>query len=959
MDTLLQFLSLILPSEGWFCAVVIVNGKFHHQFVKTHEQLARILLDADARGLSVYHGCASFKEPTRRLKTNVHLIKSLWMEIDFERKIPGGENVLVYNPKDAVAAVFDFTLANRLPNPLYVGSGGGLHLYWPLAAPVDRVEWQHYAQGLRAVARKGGLQFDPQRTCDEASILRPPGSHNFKYGEPREVRCHLQGAVASDLHEFLPIRQALIDRVKEDGFGEVPAHLKHIKPITGYTVEEQWEPSDANKIASNCRQLGDFRDLGGRLSEPHWFAGLSVLAFCEGGDRYGHEWSKGDSRYSFEDTQSRLERSREMSGPGTCQRFAEVNPEGCEGCPHRGHITTPLELGRTVAKANPDAGERGRSGGLNGHHVTLPAILAERAITLPEGYEMHDTGLYKSGDSRWIKGGTEQDPPKLIVSHPFFLSDIQSGEAFSYVFALKKPLKKEWEDFTLSAETSAGMNALAKVRGKGIAVQNGDLFKQYLIDAHTHLENMKVSAVQHDQNGWSEGGFVWGKRKYIDGLQAPAALSAFMTKRAKEYFQSKGTMEEWQIAAQLMLGAGSKEQAFAFLCSCAAPLMRFESPQEGGAIISLVSQASSRGKTTALQLGASVWAAPRGLNMVNDDTYNAKMAILGTANNLPAFYDEIVSQKPLDLKDLVTTYSEGTERARATTTGELQREPWTWNNMLITSSNRSLVDIVNSISPSNAPAFRIMEFTLSDRLVAPPAGGSYFGKTFAANYGHLGHVLLSYYTNPQVLPRILKLIDEGRDIFRKRYGFEEPHRFWYRALSCCYATAEILDELHIIKGVHFASIVLWAARNQIATKQAATGKINYESHSSLNSFAKYLADNFRDVLIVDRARTPENEYCTVLQEPRNAVIGRLEQKEQMLYLSDAHLENWCVENNVNGRELLRELKTKKIVIGQKRMNLTEGTKFPASGQLVLIIDHALYSKLPQSSSPAPSVPPQE
>jgi hypothetical protein len=94
----------------------------------------------------------------------------------------------------------------------------------------------------------------------------------------------------------------------------------------------------------------------GRETEPIWQAQLNVLAFCEGGDAVAHEFSKGDLRYDFAEAQGKLDRAR-ATGPAGCEHFEGLDLKGCAGCRWKGHITTPLELGRLYANGE-DAGAR-------------------------------------------------------------------------------------------------------------------------------------------------------------------------------------------------------------------------------------------------------------------------------------------------------------------------------------------------------------------------------------------------------------------------------------------------------------------------------------------------------------------------------------------------------------------------------------------------------------------------
>jgi hypothetical protein len=41
-------------------------------------------------------------------------------------------------------------------------------------------------------------------------------------------------------------------------------------------------------------------------------------------------------------------------GPYTCSKFEEFNPHGCDGCPNKGTIKSPIVLGREVQEATDE-----------------------------------------------------------------------------------------------------------------------------------------------------------------------------------------------------------------------------------------------------------------------------------------------------------------------------------------------------------------------------------------------------------------------------------------------------------------------------------------------------------------------------------------------------------------------------------------------------------------------------
>jgi hypothetical protein len=171
-ESLEAFLAAVLPSEG-LKRCFKLNTK-RHFYTANIAELAHHMLDADARGSIVYHACASYKSPNNRKASNAFGACSFWLDVD------AGEGKPYADATEAAEAVLRFCQSTGLPQPIYVGSGYGIHVYWPLDRTLPTEEWQTATQHLEALCDHYCLKVDTNRTADIASILRPPGTHNRK-----------------------------------------------------------------------------------------------------------------------------------------------------------------------------------------------------------------------------------------------------------------------------------------------------------------------------------------------------------------------------------------------------------------------------------------------------------------------------------------------------------------------------------------------------------------------------------------------------------------------------------------------------------------------------------------------------------------------------------------------------------------------------------------------------------
>ena len=52
--------------------------------------------------------------------------------------------------------------------------------------------------------------------------------------------------------------------------------------------------------------------------------------------------------------QGTLKKMEDTGGPHFCSTIERLNPDGCEGCPNKGKITTPAVLTKEVKEAAPE-----------------------------------------------------------------------------------------------------------------------------------------------------------------------------------------------------------------------------------------------------------------------------------------------------------------------------------------------------------------------------------------------------------------------------------------------------------------------------------------------------------------------------------------------------------------------------------------------------------------------------
>ena len=289
----LDFLRKVIPSEGVLMITQIENGKAINSPCDGFDAMEKKLRRTDKSGVDVYHACASFEDGTSRAACNAKFHKALFLDLDCgEEKAERKQGYVTQ--RDALNALKAFCKSVGLPPPIIVDSGGGIHVYWAFEMAVPTANWKAAAEGLKSLCRSYGLLADRQVTADAARILRPVGSHNRKYDQPRRVRL-LKDA---DCVDFVNIK-AIIDAAASR-FETVDASINDRG--TRWSAATEVPASLAEQVNPNRYNLSQVEEALRRIDPEcprcEWLpVGMAIAdAFGEIGRDLFLKWSRGDLR---------------------------------------------------------------------------------------------------------------------------------------------------------------------------------------------------------------------------------------------------------------------------------------------------------------------------------------------------------------------------------------------------------------------------------------------------------------------------------------------------------------------------------------------------------------------------------------------------------------------------------------------------------------------------------------
>lgn len=215
--------------------------------------------------------------------------------------------------------------------------------------------------------------------------------------------------------------------------------------------------------------------------------------------------------------------------------------------------------------------------------------------------------------------------------------------------------------------------------------------------------------------------------------------------------------------------------------SCAAPLLRLLREHNrldiDGFTVEVVSDQAGVGKSTGIELAASIWGQPSRLVRTCDRTGVAWEVMRYVFSDLPIFLEEVQLAKPEDREKIVYSQSQGMGRERGSRSGGLRTTRRFYNVQLI-ASEQSLKDSgsregMEARVITLSPVFgkRSPEHAIEVREIRKQCG---------THYGHAGQSYIKYLVDKVNSGRwedILQLFDELEGILQQKIPADAPGEF--------------------------------------------------------------------------------------------------------------------------------------------------------------------------------------
>jgi hypothetical protein len=785
------------------------------------------------------------------------------------------------------------------------------------------------------------LQIDASVTADAARVLRMPGTFNRKYDPPKLAALKWVGAVfdLAAIADLLPESEAQLNGVALPTLnipGKRPTVNGAVAPVA--TALANHIPSSFAQIrdralaGTGCQQVKWFYDHGHEDGvEPMWRAMLSIAKCTDEGIEAGRELSALHP-YPEERLQAKW---AALGGPYSCSAIEQLNPGGCDGCPHKGRITNPVQLGWANVS------------------VPLPATATTPARMPPKGFSFDDGWVRRLAD--------RNDPtsqPMPILKYQFFLEGIMHEEKSHYARFCKITNKKgviETSRIKVPTAATASREKLLPILADFLVTPEagaGQHLYNYVCAAVKQVENDGTVLLVPERYGWQEdAGFAFGDRVVYADPKNNYVFASEKLNNMIEGMEPAGTFDNWQRVMHMLCNKGCYEVVTLGLIGFASPLMWWAADTGPSAMVfHATSSVSGTGKSLALLLARSVWGGERMATSpkTSDTTILQRASFLG---GLPTLIDEVTTKNRESggtwTPNFCFDFAEGKHKVKGFASGHReQANDRGWRGLAYLTSNSPVLEdmLTNRKVSTFGEAARFLEwrsetklnFTADERAVLT---------LINMNYGHAGPLFAEWLVKNRDTAR--KVFDRVLKDWYAEIDADTDARFWV-------ASGTALITAAILIGPKYADICTINVRHVMEFLKAlvneSRGMIKDTQRSARDLIVSFVNENNGRFVMVGpvskvaaQLGSNSNLIMPLPTTAKGAVFGRIEVETTPgridQYITVEALNKFCSERTKSYRTLKKEL-AQNATVKEVTMDLFKDTSGPRSPTRCLHISYA-------------------
>lgn len=896
MDTL-SFLQRVLPAAGFYVTTVINPDGRRQGFFATVEELAKAVTGLDQRGNNTYFAISAFVEKGNRKQENVRATKVIALDVDC------GDDKPFPTWKEGLVALGKFVQQLRLPKPLIIHSGNGLHVYWVLTEELEPVRWKPLAEAMKAAAKDKGFEIDPAVPADSARVLRPVGTKNPKGGNV--VKMLLDGPDVAPEQLAACLSAYMVAQPVSQSRATSTSALSQALAVTS-----DLPPANAAVVAAKCQQIGWAIKNQGDVDEPFWYGLMGIAAYCQDEVATAIAWSDQHPQFNQNETVRKVQHWKSATtGPTTCKKFEELRPAGCKGCKFKDKVGTPSRLGiqyLEVAPAN-----------------TAPDN-AVHEIPMPRPFKRTQDGIKMTVDE------TDIDVCKFDIYPVSYGKDESLGyETVRYHW--NRP-HVGWQELVMrQALLTEGHRDFATVLAdQGIVLHNRNQTGYFQIMLRSYMDELRQKRAMtnlYATMGWKENfsQFVIGDtilRRNADGSvsEESIALASGSARLGHELWDTAGSLDAWVNFTSLVAKADLRAHMFALTVGLSGPLYAFTGLK--GLTVSLYGPTGG-GKSLAQMWIQSIFGNPEKLHFAAKFTQNSLFGRMGLYSHMPMTIDEVTMMDNKEVGDFAYWVSQGRDKARMNRNAE-ERDAKTWALPVVVSTNKSMSSkLIASGLDTDAQLARILEISVppSPIFTKDSTAGRKVYEFITANYGLVGR---------EFLKKLLELGDIGiraaiaqaTEEFRNKYkaSFTGEERYWEQAIILADLAAKLAKDWGLIAFDHKPGIE-WVL-SQVGAIRRAVAEFKVDAFDLLTEYLNENADATLTVTqtggnkpVVDFSRIPRGELRVRFEMYRKSNGDMF--SRGVVFLDRTHFRRWLAQRGADYKTFMGELQEENIIATPK------------------------------------------
>lgn len=996
-----KFLRLVWPDKGFYCLAHPFKPEGSSVTVYTHRVFDNISaavthVHTMEHSADTYFAVLSLEQEKRwdpnkkdyktgqpgayavRVQENMLAAKALFFDLDV-----GSDAGKYPTQAEALKALIAYCQTAKLPMPTLVSSGGGVHVYWHFAETVGVEEWRDLAWNSRQLADALKLKVDPTRTIDSTSVLRVPGTFNWKdRTNPRRVQVLQEGAITP----IAVLRQLIHDALIRAGTTpdasaparRIAAPANALGVASNLDLNSFGPPPTLKELGDTCGQVREILRSQTDPSHPHhgpldntaWYRGMiATLHHVEDGDNWCRKLTALHPR-SVADIEAKLVQASNFP-PAKCETLQQFMPwrdAPCQTCRFRDKVANPFMAARKSVPAPPpslslSAGSSAPpappplpGGAFAGSVVgaapapTAPSLSVVAAMlpNPPKPYERLKAGGVAV--THTDKDGNETT--RVIYENDLFpLKRLANGDDRKEQQLWRVAIPRVgYRDFTIDADTLYDSRKFCvAIAHNGVYPHKADIpaLQDYMIAYISQLQKVDDAAEQVGHLGWADEyrRFILpDKTLHEDGTVSTTALS-LPAERAAQHITKRGDLTSQIALLHFYDHDDYIPNQTVILGSLASAI--FYATGHHGVVVNCSGDAGAS-KSTTLYTAAGLWGDPQmwPINGTNRGaTANARTQRIVTNANLPTCVDEITHLPAKEAIDLVMNITQPGHRLRLDVTGAERQTASNYKSaIMIATANSSLHGLLSTDNAAGtAGSMRVFEMRFQIQRVHTKAEADEFLRQINQHHGHVGEVFVNFVVRHRAavekrVQQVMREVDEAGQI-------TSAERFWSAYVATVVVAGEIARALGLT-AYDPNKIRTWLVTRQIPHMR---GVVREEYRDSTAVLTDYIAEKNGNILVLNRTgstgvNTNGNHAAGLTyaeNKPGGALLGHYDRAAGVLYLLKQGFKEHCQRIGASSVKILEELcqprptaagQPMRIVVDrQVRRTLGAGTEY-AKGQ---------------------------